>query len=238
TPEGRRITPDPPLITPVDQLLDGSADGGQRAELHNLVEAYARTLPPERRQLLRHYHLADMARKVVGVGSVGTRCWILLFLGRDDDDPLILQAKEAQPSVLAAHLPGDHDTNQGRRVVTGQRLMQTAGDIFLGWTRAVGLDGRRRDFYVRQLWDWKGVARPETMDPALLTLFGRLCGESLARAHARSGDPVAIASYLGAGDGFDRALTEFAAAYADQNEHDFHALDAARRAGRVTAVPL
>ncbi|MFK4593966.1 DUF2252 domain-containing protein [Streptomyces pristinaespiralis] len=236
TAEGRRIAPDPPLITPLGQLdVSGT---GREVELQSLVDGYARTLPYERRHLLRHYRLVDMARKVVGVGSVGTRCWVLLLLGRDDDDPLLLQAKEAQESVLAPHVGGERYDNQGRRVVTGQRLMQTAGDIFLGWTHVVGLDGQGRDFYVRQLWDWKGIARPETMGPGLLSLFGRLCGASLARAHARSGDPVAIAAYLGGSDRFDRALTEFAQGYADQNERDFGAMEVACRSGRIRAESL
>ncbi|MBE8472306.1 DUF2252 domain-containing protein [Streptomyces justiciae] len=238
TAQGRRITPDPPLITPLDQLLDDPSEEGREKELRGLVDQYARTLPSERRHLLRHYRLVDMARKVVGVGSVGTRCWILLLLGRDDDDPLVLQAKEAGASVLSAHTGGDRYDNQGRRVVTGQRLIQTTSDIFLGWTSVVGLDGQDRDFYVRQLWDWKGIAQTETMGPDLLDLFGRLCGASLARAHARSGDPIALAAYLGAGDRFDRALTEFAQSYADQNERDFAALEAARRSGRIRAERL
>ncbi|GHH88575.1 DUF2252 domain-containing protein [Streptomyces capitiformicae] len=238
TAQGRRITPDPPLITPIDHLLDDPSEEGRERQLRSLVDGYARTLPSERRHLLRHYRLVDMARKVVGVGSVGTRCWILLLLGRDDDDPLLLQAKEAQESVLSAYTGGDRYDNQGQRVVTGQRLIQTTSDIFLGWTRVVGLDGQERDFYVRQLWDWKGIAQPETMGPGLLALFGRLCGASLARAHARSGDPIAIAAYLGAGDRFDRALTEFAQSYADQNERDFAALEAACRSGRIRAERL
>jgi uncharacterized protein (DUF2252 family) len=239
TAEGRRIAPDPPLITPLGQLLPAdSSEAGQEKELQTLLDGYARTLPSERRHLLRHYRLVDMARKVVGVGSVGTRCWVLLLLGRDDDDPLLLQAKEAQESVLAAHTGGERYDNQGRRVVAGQRLMQTAGDIFLGWTHVVGLDGQGRDFYVRQLWDWKGIARPETMGPRLLSLFGRLCGASLARAHARSGDPVALAAYLGGSDRFDRALTGFAQSYADQNERDLEALEAACRSGRIKAERL
>jgi uncharacterized protein (DUF2252 family) len=235
TAEGRRITPDPPLITPLRDLVDDSTPGREK-ELRAVLEGYARSLSSERRHLLRRYRLVDIARKVVGVGSVGTRCWIVLLLGRDDDDPLLLQAKEAQESVLAAHSGGDPYDNQGRRVVAGQRLIQTTSDILLGWTHAVGLDGRERDFYVRQLRDWKGIARPETMDPDLLRLFGRLCGASLARAHARSGDPVAIAAYLGSGDRFDRALTVFAQAYADQNERDFEALGAAARSGRIHAA--
>ncbi|MFE9774057.1 DUF2252 domain-containing protein [Streptomyces sp. NPDC005931] len=253
TAEGRRIAPDPPLITPLDQLSAGpseagpseagpseagSARAGREKELRTLLDGYARTLPSERRHLLRHYRLVDLARKVVGVGSVGTRCWVLLLLGRDDDDPLLLQAKEAQDSVLSAHTGGDRYDNQGRRVVAGQRLMQTTGDIFLGWTHVVGLDGRGRDFYVRQLWDWKGIAQPETMGPGLLALFARLCGASLARAHARSGDPIALAAYLGGSDRFDRALTEFAQSYADQNERDFEALGAACRSGRIEAERL
>ncbi|MER8008783.1 DUF2252 domain-containing protein [Streptomyces sp. NPDC094149] len=238
TAEGRRITPDPPLITPLRDLLSGSAGDEEEKVLRGVIEDYARTLPSERRHLLRHYHLVDMARKVVGVGSVGTRCWILLMLGRDDDDPLLLQAKEAQESVLAAHTGGTGFDNQGRRVVTGQRLIQTTSDIFLGWTHVVGLDGRDRDFYVRQLRDWKGIARPETMRPEMLNLFAQVCGASLARAHARSGDPIAIAAYLGGSDRFDRALTEFAQSYADRNEKDFEALGAAVGSGRVSARDL
>ncbi|CCK32552.1 hypothetical protein BN159_8174 [Streptomyces davaonensis JCM 4913] len=234
TPEGRRIAPDPPLITPLADLTDTSAAETEK-ELATVLDQYTHTLSAERQHLLRHYRLVDVARKVVGVGSVGTRCWILLLLGRDDDDPLLLQAKEAQRSVLAAHTGGDDYDNQGRRVVDGQRLIQTTSDILLGWTHVTGLDGRERDFYVRQLRDWKGIARPETMDPPLLNLFARLCGASLARAHARSGDPVAIDAYLGGSDRFDRALTGFAQLYADRNERDFEALGAAVRSGRVTA---
>ncbi|MGW4435638.1 DUF2252 domain-containing protein [Streptomyces sp. NPDC004596] len=238
TPRGRRITADPPLITPLRDLEAGAPAEQEDRYLQSLLEQYARTLPSERRHLLRHYRLVDAARKVVGVGSVGTRCWILLLLGRDDDDPLLLQAKEAQESVLAPYTDGERYDNQGTRVVAGQRLMQTTSDIFLGWTHVVGFDGLGRDFYVRQLLDWKGIARPETMDPALLDLFGQVCGASLARAHARSGDPVAIAAYLGGGDRFDRALPHFAQAYADQNERDFAALGEAARAGRVEAADL
>ncbi|MGW2745425.1 DUF2252 domain-containing protein [Streptomyces sp. NPDC001450] len=238
TPEGRRITPDPPLIIPLRDLQNPAARQNEDKELQTLLEGYARTLSSDRRHLLRHYRLVDLARKVVGVGSVGTRCWILLLLGRDDDDPLLLQAKEAQESVLAAHTGGERYDNQGRRVVTGQRLIQTTSDIFLGWTHVLGFDGRGRDFYVRQLRDWKGIARPDTMDPPLLNLFGQVCGASLARAHARSGDPVAIAAYLGGSDRFDHALTGFAQAYADQNERDFAALGEAARSGRIEAAVL
>ncbi|SBT91134.1 Uncharacterized conserved protein, DUF2252 family [Streptomyces sp. DI166] len=234
TPEGRRIAADPPLITPLAELAGPDTTATEK-ELATVLDQYRASLSAERRHLLRHFRLVDMARKVVGVGSVGTRCWILLLLGRNDDDPLLLQAKEAQQSVLAAHTGGDDYDNQGRRVVEGQRLIQTTSDILLGWTRVVGLDGRGRDFYVRQLRDWKGIARPETMDPRLLNLFAQLCGASLARAHARSGDPVAIDSYLGGSDRFDRALVQFAQVYADRNERDFEALGAAARSGRVSA---
>ncbi|MFE5814041.1 DUF2252 domain-containing protein [Streptomyces sp. NPDC056479] len=239
TSEGLRIAPDPPLITPLSDLVGGSSAGEEAKELQTVFEEYAKSLTSERRHLLGRYHVVDLARKVVGVGSVGTRCWIILLLGRDDGDPLLLQAKEAQESVLAAHVHGERYDNQGRRVVTGQRLIQTTSDIFLGWTHIVsGLDGRGRDFYVRQLRDWKGIARPETWDPTMLRLFGQLCGGSLARAHARSGDPVAIAAYVGGSDRFDRALTEFAQAYADQNDRDFEALGSAVGSGRVTATDL
>ncbi|MFC9503487.1 DUF2252 domain-containing protein [Streptomyces sp. NPDC057002] len=237
TAEGRRITPDPPLITPLRDLVSDSSPE-QEKELLTVLEGYAGSLSSERRHLLRRYRLVDIARKVVGVGSVGTRCWIVLLLGRDDDDPLLLQAKEAQQSVLAAHTGGDSYDNQGRRVVAGQRLIQTTSDILLGWTHALGLDGHERDFYVRQLRDWKGIARADTMDPAMLRLFARLCGASLARAHARSGDAVAIAAYLGGGDRFDRALAGFAQSYADQNERDFAALGAAARSGRIRTAVL
>ncbi|PNG22683.1 DUF2252 domain-containing protein [Streptomyces cahuitamycinicus] len=237
TDEGRRIAPDPPLITPLRDLVDDSAPHGQEKELRAVLEGYVRTLSSERRHLLRRFRLVDIARKVVGVGSVGTRCWIVLLLGRDDDDPLLLQAKEAQASVLADHTDGIRYDNEGRRVVAGQRLIQTTSDILLGWTHATGLDGHERDFYVRQLRDWKGIARPDTMDPDLLRLFAGLCGASLARAHARSGDPVAIGAYLGGGNRFDRALTAFARSYADRNERDFAALGAAVRSGRVHAAP-
>ncbi|RPF30929.1 DUF2252 domain-containing protein [Streptomyces sp. TLI_185] len=234
--DGRpRIISDPPLITPLDELLPGTEGDELQQTLRALVADYARTLSSERQHLLGRFHVVDMARKVVGVGSVGTRCWIILLLGRDDEDPLLLQAKEAGNSVLAPYSGASVYDNQGERVVAGQRLMQAASDIFLGWKHMTGIDGRERDFYVRQLRDWKGIARPETMDPATLALFGRLCGASLARAHARSGDPIAIGAYLGRGDTFDRALARFAQAYADQNERDHRALADAVAAGQVRA---
>lgn len=234
-----RITADPPLITPVRELLPRNRERGEFTDwLRGLLDRYARSLPAERQLLLSRFEVVDMARKVVGVGSVGTRCWVVLAVGRDAHDPLVLQAKEAGRSVLAPYAggPAAGRGHQGRRVVEGQRLMQSAGDILLGWVRVTGLDGRQRDFYVRQLRDWKGIARPESMTPEMLRLFARVCGASLARAHARSGDPVAIAAYTGTGDVLDRALGEFAEAYADRNEADHRALAAAASDGRVTAA--
>jgi uncharacterized protein (DUF2252 family) len=175
-----------------------------------------------------------LAHKVVGVGSVGTRAWIVLFLGRDDDDPLFLQAKEASASVLAPFVGKSSYANQGQRVVEGQRLMQAASDIFLGWDRLEGIDGVTRDYYIRQLRDWKGSWAPEDMSPEVMSLFGQMCGWTLARAHARSGDRIAIAAYLGTSDAFDRAIELFAMAYAEQNERDHHALQVAAKEGRIT----
>ncbi|MFD5622330.1 DUF2252 domain-containing protein [Streptomyces yangpuensis] len=233
-----RIAADPPLLVPLADLLPDDERGELVERLGSLVGHYGHTLESNRRALLEDYRLVDVARKVVGVGSVGTRCWILLLLGKDGRDPLFLQAKEADTSVLADHVGTSLYANQGERVVSGQRLMQAASDIFLGWERVDGIDGRKRDFYVRQLRDWKGIAMPETMSPAQLETFGNVCGMTLARAHARSGDRVAIASYLGRGDVFDRALAEFAEAYADQNERDHQALVDAVRAGRLPAREL
>ena len=229
----RRLAADPPLIVPLRDLLDDADRNELERQLVRLLRRYGRTLPSDRRFLLDQYRVAGMARKVVGVGSVGTRCWIVLLLGRDSEDPLILQAKEAGPSVLEPYCGSAGYRTQGERVVSGQRLMQATSDIFLGWERVDGLDGRRRDFYVRQLRDWKGIAQPELMVPQGMRAFGELCGATLARAHARSGDRIAIAAYLGSGDVFDRALAEFAELYADQNERDFDALAKAVRTGRV-----
>ncbi|MET7478412.1 DUF2252 domain-containing protein [Streptomyces sp. NPDC005648] len=232
----RRITSDPPLITPLDDLDPGTEREDLEHSVRRLIGGYARSLSTERRTLLERFRLIDVARKVVGVGSVGTRCWIVLMEGRDDADPLLLQAKEAGESVLAPYCaPGRYD-NQGKRVVAGQRLMQANSDIFLGWERVIGMDGRLRDFYVRQLRDWKGTPQPEIMGPDMLRLYAGLCGGSLARAHARSGDPVALASYLGTGGSFDRALVEFAEAYADQNERDYEDFAEAVKTDRITAT--
>ncbi|WP_406490033.1 DUF2252 domain-containing protein [Streptomyces phaeochromogenes] len=234
--DGRRqIAPDPPLLVRLQDLLPDTERGELEKELSRLIERYGQTLETDRRFLLESYRFADVARKVVGVGSVGTRCWIILLLGKDDEDPLFLQAKEADESVLAPYVGGSTFTTQGERVVAGQRLMQATSDIFLGWERLTGMDGKRRDFYIRQLRDWKGIAVAENMSPKRMALFGRLCGATLARAHARSGDRIAIAAYLGGGDAFDRALVTFAELYADQNEKDHQALVDAIQAGRVPA---
>ena len=224
-----RIVANPPLIVPVSELF---GDEGFDS-FHDLIRAYRRTLISDRRHLLERFRLADGARKVVGVGSVGTRAFILLFLGRDDDDPLFLQAKEAQPSVLEPFVGKSAFANHGQRVVEGQRLMQASSDTMLGWIRAPGVDGVERDFYIRQLWDAKGSATIEVMEPKTMTVYAEICGWTLARAHARSGDPVAISSYLGASDAFDRAIATFSEAYADQNERDYDALKNAAASGRV-----
>ncbi|MER5965715.1 DUF2252 domain-containing protein [Streptomyces sp. NPDC002057] len=236
TVDGRPvIAADPPLLVPIGDILPDVERTELERQFRALIRRYVRTLSSDRRTLLEEYRLADVARKVVGVGSVGTRCWIFLLLGRDDEDPLFLQAKEADTSVLAAHVGASMYRNQGERVVSGQRLMQAASDIFLGWERVDGIDGRKRDFYIRQLRDWKGIAMPERMRPKDMEAFGELCGVTLARAHARSGDRIAIAAYLGGGTSFDRALAQFAEAYADQNEHDHQALVDAVATGRLPA---
>jgi uncharacterized protein (DUF2252 family) len=204
--------------------------------LHERMRAYRETLEFDRRVLLEQFRLVDFARKVVGVGSVGTRAWIALLLGLDGQDPLFVQLKEADSSVLEEFLPRSEFQNHGQRVVAGQRLMQATSDILLGWLHVEeGLDGRPRDFYGRQLRDWKGAAEIEQMAPKGLSAYGRMCGWTLARAHARSGDRIAIAAYLGQGPKFDRALVQFSIAYAEQNDRDYAALGAAVKAGRITA---
>ncbi|QMU76663.1 DUF2252 domain-containing protein [Streptacidiphilus sp. PB12-B1b] len=220
----RRFVADPPLVVPIGDLLPELERADFEQQLRGLIESYGRTLRADHQHLLRQFRLVDLARKVVGVGSVGTRCWIVLLLGRDDEDPLILQVKEADRSVLAEYVGDSAYEEQGERVVSGQRLMQATSDIFLGWQRAQGIDGGVRDFYVRQLRDWKGIAQPEDMLPEGMLLFGEICGATLARAHARSGDRVAIAAYLGRSEVFDQALARFAELYADQNERDHQAL--------------
>ena len=229
-----RIVPDPPLIVPVDDLLGPDQAEAFVDAIRAIIRSYRRSLPADRRRLLERYHYVDSARKVVGVGSVGTRAWVVLMIGNNSDDPLFLQIKEAQASVLEPFLGTSKFAQHGQRVVEAQRLIQTASDIMLGWFRSPGLDGVTRDFYIRQLWDGKasGSSRP---CPRGLRVYAEICAQTLARAHARSGDPVAIAAYLGRGDAFDRALASFAETYADQNERDFAALREAVDSGRIKA---
>jgi uncharacterized protein (DUF2252 family) len=232
----RKIVADPPLIVPIEDLLPAGRERDEiEGEVRGIIRSYRGSLETDRRHLLEEFHYSHMARKVVGVGSVGTRAWILLMLGRDGQDPLFLQAKEAQESVLEAFVGKSQYANSGLRVVAGQRLMQAASDIFLGWDRLTGIDGQARDFYIRQLRDWKGSADVDTMSASVMTLYARICAATLARAHARSGDRIAIASYLGNSDTFDRAIADFSSAYADQNERDYQALAQAVDSGRVVA---
>jgi uncharacterized protein (DUF2252 family) len=232
-----RIISDPPLIVPVDELLPTDTEReALEADMLNLIRSYRRTLETDRRHLFEQFRLIELARKVVGVGSVGTRAWIALLLGADEQDPLFLQIKEAQPSVLERFAGKSEYSNCGQRVVAGQRLMQAVSDIFLGWQQTSSvLDGRERHYYVRQLKDWKGSFAFEAAAPRGATAYGRACGWTLARAHARSGDRVAIASYLGKSGAFDRAIAVFAETYADQNERDYQALQDAVHQGRVEA---
>jgi uncharacterized protein (DUF2252 family) len=234
--DGRpRIISDPPLIVPIEDLLPPDAKTSLEETVRSVLRSYRRTLPNDRRHLLERFRYADAARKVVGVGSVGTRAWVVLMLGVDDADPLMLQFKEAEASVLEPYLAPSQYANHGQRVVEGQRLMQSASDIMLGWFRTPGIDGVDRDFYIRQLWDGKGSALVELMEPNALEAYADVCGWTLARAHARSGDAAEIASYLGGGDVFDRAMASFAEAYADQNERDYAAFQAAIAEGRLQA---
>jgi hypothetical protein len=228
-----RIISDPPLVVPVTELLPDEDASELFAQLRGLLSAYRRTLPSDRRHLLAQYRLVDMARKVVGVGSVGTRAWILLMEGIDGADPIFLQAKEAEASVLEEFAGASIYANHGQRVVAGQHLMQAASDIFLGWQRTRGYDGVDRDYYVRQLRDWKGSAVPEQMVPSGMAVYAGLCGWTLARSHARSGDRASIAAYLGGKDTFDQAIADFAVAYADLNDRDYAALRDAAASGRV-----
>jgi uncharacterized protein (DUF2252 family) len=231
----RRILSDPPLVVPIRDLVEPEQAAYIDERFRDVIRTYRRTLALDRRRLLERFRFVDAARKVVGVGSVGTRAWIVLMLGRDNDDPLFLQAKEAQPSVLEPHLGKSDFASHGHRVVEGQRLMQTTSDIMLGWLTTDGIDGVKRDFYVRQLWDSKGAARLDELEPSAFEAYGRVCGWTLAKGHARSGDAIAIAAYLGTSPAFDRALGVFAEAYADQNERDYEALKDAAASGRVTA---
>ncbi|MDX6607520.1 MAG: hypothetical protein QOD14_2060, partial [Solirubrobacterales bacterium] len=229
-----RIASDPPLILPIEEIVDRS--GAEiEAGLKALMDLYRRSLDPDIHHLAREYHYVHAARKVVGVGSVGTDAWIVLLIGRDAADPLFLQVKQAERSVLEPYSHPSRFKNQGRRVVEGQRLTQAASDEFLGWLSFEGVDGRQRDFYVRQLWDGKGSVDFERMDVESMRIYAKLCGWTLARAHARSGDRIAIATYLGRGEVFDRAICEFADAYAEQNQRDYDEFAAAVKSGRLVA---
>ena len=232
--DGRlRIVSDPPLIVPTEELFSQEVSDELRESFHQLVRGYRHSLQSDRRHLLEEFQFVQIARKVVGVGSVGTRAWILLMVGLGNEDPLFLQAKEAEASVLEEFVGKSGYANHGARVVAGQHLMQAASDIFLGHQSFEGPDGVSRDFYLRQLRDWKGSFEIEGSIPPGLTKYVGVCAQALARAHARSGDRVAIASYLGNGPTFDLALAEFAATYADQNERDYEALRRAASTGRV-----
>jgi uncharacterized protein (DUF2252 family) len=228
-----RIISDPPLLVPARELLDAGQEQEFEERMRELLRRYRESLKGDRRHLFDSYRFVEMARKVVGVGSVGTRAWVVLMMGRDGQDPLFLQAKEAEASVLEPYLGASEFGNHGERVVEGQWLMQAASDILLGWLPAIGIDERKRDFYVRQLWDGKRSAEIETLPPRGLEIYGRVCGWTLARAHARSGDRIAIAAYLGKGERFDQAIAEFSERYADQNELDYAALAGAARSGRI-----
>jgi uncharacterized protein (DUF2252 family) len=231
-----RIVADPPLIVPIEEEIEAESRWEQAETLiKKLLSSYRRTLGRHHHPL-EEFRFVHAARKVVGVGSVGTRCYILLLVGRDSKDPLFLQAKEAQASVLERHLGPSSHHHHGERVVSGQHVMQAASDIFLGWQSIKGPDGDTRDYYVRQFHDWKGSAEVETLRVPGAMLYSRICGATLARAHARWGDRIAIASYLGRGKAVDRAMAAFAAAYADQNERDYEAFRAAVASGRLEAV--
>jgi uncharacterized protein (DUF2252 family) len=232
----RRIISTPPTIVPVEEVFSGVQASAIYEQIRGVLGKYGRSLQSDRRHLLGQFTLVQVARKVVGVGSVGTRAWIVLMDAGDGNEPLFLQAKEAQPSVLADYCGRSQYNNQGERVVAGQHLQQAQSDIFLGWTRIAGPDGIDRDFYVRQLRDWKFSIPTEVMLPPGLTLYAQLCGWTLARAHARSGDRIALAAYLGGSAKFDEAIADFAETYADQNERDYAAFQAAVRDGKAEAT--
>ena len=232
----RRIISQPPMIMPIEEVFASVQADAIYQEIRTVLGKYRRTLQSDRRHLLEQFSLVQVARKVVGVGSVGTRAWILLMDAGDGTEPLFLQAKEAQPSVLAEYCGRSAYTNQGERVVAGQHLMQAESDIFLGWTRATGPDNMDRDFYVRQLKDWKFSFPIELMVPSGMAIYAGICGWTLARAHARSGDRVALAAYLRGSDRFDQVIADFAETYADQNERDYAAFQAAVKDGKAEAT--
>jgi uncharacterized protein (DUF2252 family) len=236
TPDGPRIVFRPPLVVGLEHFEESEERDRAQADVERLLYEYLATLPHDCRVLIGQFKLSEVARKVVGVGSVGTAAWIALFVGRDGRDPLMLQIKEAGKSVLEQFVGSSGYANAGERVVAGQRIMQATSDIFLGWLSVdESMYGDRRDYYVRQLRDWKGSIAIERMDATALGVYGTLCAATLAHAHARSGDRIAIASYLGSGNAFDRALLAFSEAYAEQNERDFAALERAVASGRVAA---
>jgi uncharacterized protein (DUF2252 family) len=225
----------PPLVVSAGKLFGTEIGNDLEAAVRGSLDSYHQSLNADRQHLLDRYQFMDLARKVVGVGSVGTRAWIALFIGRDEDDPLVLQVKEAQASVLEQFLPASTYPTHGQRVVEGQRLMQASSDILLGWQQTDGIDGVRRDYFMRQLWDWKASVEVDLLEPPMLARYSELCAWTLARAHARSGDRIAISAYLGTSDGFDRAMAEFASRYADQNDRDHATLLAAIADGRLDA---
>jgi uncharacterized protein (DUF2252 family) len=244
TDDGVRLKAYPPLMIPIAELLPDTEREELETGLKELLALYRRSLLPERRVLFDQFEFVDMARKLVGVSSIGTRCWVVLLRGRDDGDPLLLQVKEAEPSVLKTRVPTvlrqrSALRNEGERVVVGERLLQATSDVFLGWQRVTGIDGvddgRTRDFYVRQLRDMKFSAAVEKMDPRSMTMYGQLCSWTLARAHARSGDRIALATYLNSDDAFPEAIAEYAEAYADQNERDYQVFLDAIKSGRLDA---
>jgi len=228
-----RIADRPPVLVPISKFAEGMDPEQLVPFMQALVERYRESLEPHHRFVAERYRYVDAGHKVVGVGSVGTRAWIVLTMGGLHDDPLFLQVKEAGRSVLEPYLEPSRFDQQGERVVSGQRLMQTASDIMLGWLRVDAIDGVTRDFYVRQLWDGKGSADVDGMGPETMVHYAELCGWTLARAHARSGDRAAIASYLGGGKRFEQAMIDFASAYADQNEADYRLLLSAEQAGEL-----
>ncbi len=233
-----RFISDPPLLVPAEELYEDAERQVLEQSMHDTLRTYRHTLQDDRRHLLESYRFTQLARKVVGVGSVGTRCWVALMVGLDNGDPLFLQVKEAEASVMEPYLGRSGFANHGQRVVQGQRLVQAASDIFLGWAQVPnGVDGRPHDYYMRQLWDWKASANVDTMAPEMFDVYGQICGWTLARAHARSGDRVAIAAYLGSSDVFDQAIARFSVHYADQNELDHAALVDAIASGRMEATP-
>ena len=232
----RRFRSLPPILVPADELLSAEERETYAHTVEMALRSYRASLPADRRPLYDLYRYKQIARKIVGVGSVGTRAWVMLLLGRDENDPLILQAKQAQESVLERFAGSSRYDNQGRRVVEGQRLMQAASDTLLGWYHVIGFDGRPYDFYVRQLWDGKGAFDVEQMHESAWAGYAHLCAWTLARAHARTGDRIAIAGYLGGGSAFDKAIADFSAAYADQNQRDYDALKEAVDSGRAAAT--